>query len=139
MFNEDTTLGGMKSFLYKNGRVDRSCEIEQFVAAGTNSVKTENRTVGSILAVAKNRFREKDKVSQVTKLYKGDTILVHFTDDSREYSVLVHDNSKMIGETATVMCRVNYKRVGEKKIGGKMRMISREVTKEVVIRLPLKI
>lgn len=137
MFDDDAPLSGMKPLVYRNGRVDRRCEIEQVIPAGTHGVKTENRTIGSILALAKNRFREKDNVSQVTNLYKGDTILVHFADDSRAYSVCVQDSSKMIGKTATVICRVTYERKGEKKIEGKMRIIFREVTKEVVIRLPL--
>lgn len=131
-FETSGPLEHMESFVRKSdGTLDRKMKIEQ-VSMGAGKgvfdvpvIKSTEMSVGSILARAKNSFRESDTVERIIQLSVGDLMYIRFVDDSHVYAISVKNSSQMIGNQATALCNITYQ--GEKG----------EVTQEGIIRLPL--
>lgn len=131
-FEASGPLEYMEGFVRKpDGTIDRQMKVEQ-VSMGavkgvydTPTVQTTEMSTGSILARAKNSFRESDTVERIIQLSVGDLMYIRFFDDSHVYAISVKDSSQMIGDQATALCSITYQ--GEHG----------EVTQEGIIRLPL--
>ncbi|MDD2916378.1 MAG: hypothetical protein PHH70_00870 [Candidatus Gracilibacteria bacterium] len=120
-------MGGL--VLKQDGRIDRSARVEQIsTQKGGEQYEYASKeiSISSLLAHARNSFRESDTVNFIDKLYAGDRMYLQFEDNSDIYAISVKNSSRIVDDKIFALCEITR----EQKNG-------KYIIQEGLIRLPL--
>lgn len=145
VFENGGELEWLKELIHLEGKNNRRFLIEEISVGDPKNPETSDYSVSkmstrnisswSILARAKNAFKESDSVEKIIKLSAWDLMYIRFIDDSHVYSISVKDSSRLVTmkdgswenrDVPIALCSITYEESWK------------EITQEGLIRLPLR-